>query len=215
MIRNLQFINCICGEHWYVVFRQVILRCQAMHMKVHYISEGQLLIAYWFVNVQDQLEQQALLVQQGRLVVLDSQDPLVHKDQLAALETLEILVSRVLLVFQVTLALVVTLDGRVRVDHKVTVARQVPMEIQDYQVSLDLPDCKDSRDLLVALVQQEVVETLAGLASQDLLVLPGHKVKLELLDKMDSLEQMVELASLELQVQAVDCSLLCVFIICE
>jgi len=76
------------------------------------------------------------------------------------------------------------------------------MEIQDCLVSLDLQDYQDSRELLVARVQQEVVETLVELVSRDLLVLPAHKAKLELLDRTDSLDQTEQLASLDLQVLA-------------
>jgi len=45
-----------------VVLTPVIYRGQVMYIKVQYSSEGHLLIADWFMNFQDQLERQALLV---------------------------------------------------------------------------------------------------------------------------------------------------------
>jgi len=158
------------------------------------------IVADWFVDVQDRLEQQASLAQRVRWAVLDSQGSQDQLDRLAVLEAQATLVSKAQLDLRVIQGLMESSDGRDRVDRKAIVARQVQLEIRDCLVLPDLPDCRVSRDLLVAQAQQEVVGTLVQLVSRDLLVLPAHKVKLDLLDQMDSPAQTVQLASLEEQV---------------
>ena len=127
------------------------------------------------------------------LAARDSRASLVQRDRLAAEATKDNPVSKVLLVLLVTPALSVSSAGQDLPDHKVHVAFQVTREKRDCLVSLDLQDCRDSRDLWVAQVKQEVVGTLVQPVLLVALVRLALRVRLDRLDRVDSLDQMEQL----------------------